>query len=316
MATPDKAVHVAVAVIEDNDGNILIAKRPDHVHQGGYWEFPGGKVESDETIETALTREIREELNLLITRSQPLITIPHTYPDKTVFLDVHRVTEYSGKAIGNEGQLIKWVNKFSLRDFEFPKANAPVIDAVELPDKYLITPDYNPEEHANYFQILENLLRAGIRLVQLRAKSLKGPQLTLLYEQVKSLTDKYGAILQFNTSLSYAQKLNIKNIHLTTSALMNTSELPDQHFISASCHNQAEVLKACELGVKFIVIAPVNKTNTHPDAVAIGWDTFAKLCRLSTVPIFALGGMSSSDIPVAIENGGQGIAAISALWAN
>ena len=87
-----RVVHVAVGVIVDKNENILIAKRADTAHQGGLWEFPGGKVEQGENIFAALKRELQEELAIEITATQPLIKIRHDYGDKIVLLDVHKVT--------------------------------------------------------------------------------------------------------------------------------------------------------------------------------------------------------------------------------
>src|SRR6476619_2625198 len=104
-----RIVHVAVGVIVNKDGKILIAKRPEQSHQGGLWEFPGGKVEQGESLFAALQRELFEELAIQIISTQPLIKIRHDYGDKIVLLDVHKVTEFIGEAKGNEGQPIQWV---------------------------------------------------------------------------------------------------------------------------------------------------------------------------------------------------------------
>ena len=82
-----KRIHVVAAVIR-SEGKILLSKRLDHVHQGGKWEFPGGKVETDEAVTAALVRELQEELAITPTDFQPLIQIHHDYPDKHIFLDV------------------------------------------------------------------------------------------------------------------------------------------------------------------------------------------------------------------------------------
>src|SRR5690606_7572608 len=102
-----KLIHVAVGVIVNADGKILIAKRPQTAHQGGLWEFPGGKVDAGETIEQALVRELREELAITVKDSRPLIQIRHHYPDKSVLLDVHKITRFEGNPIGNEGQPVQ-----------------------------------------------------------------------------------------------------------------------------------------------------------------------------------------------------------------
>ena len=103
-----KLVHVAVGVIVDQHNNILIALRPEDSHQGGLWEFPGGKVEQGEAVETALSRELYEELGLESISCRPLIEIRHDYTDKSVLLDVWWVDQFSGEAEGKEGQPIKW----------------------------------------------------------------------------------------------------------------------------------------------------------------------------------------------------------------
>ncbi|MDP1520024.1 8-oxo-dGTP diphosphatase MutT [Porticoccus litoralis] len=123
-------VHVAVAVIDDGDGQILIARRPDHVHQGGLWEFPGGKVEPGEAVFDALKREVWEELAIRVEAAEPLIEIRHDYPDKCVLLDVWCVNRFTGVPSGNEGQPLCWVSKKQLANYAFPEANQPIIEAV------------------------------------------------------------------------------------------------------------------------------------------------------------------------------------------
>ncbi len=123
-------VHVAVAVITNGSGEILIAKRPQHVHQGGLWEFPGGKVEEGENLQTALKRELYEELGVELIASQPLLEIHHDYSDKKVFLDVWRVTEFAGEAYGREQQPIRWVTVEALAEYDFPEANQPIINTL------------------------------------------------------------------------------------------------------------------------------------------------------------------------------------------
>ncbi|GIU46438.1 7,8-dihydro-8-oxoguanine-triphosphatase [Shewanella colwelliana] len=123
-----KRVHVAVGVILNASNQVLLAKRPDNLHQGGKWEFPGGKVEQDETTSQALIRELREEVNLIVSDTTPLMTISHDYPDKEVLLDIHTVNCFSGDAEGLEGQEILWVELSNLKEYNFPAANTPIID--------------------------------------------------------------------------------------------------------------------------------------------------------------------------------------------
>ncbi|WNZ55338.1 8-oxo-dGTP diphosphatase MutT [Microbulbifer sp. MKSA007] len=126
-----KVVHVAVGVVTRGDGKILIARRPDHLHMGGRWEFPGGKVEAGESVQEALYRELLEEVAIEVQELQPLVEIRHDYPEKTVLLDTWQVTQFTGEALGREQQEIKWVSAGELDNFHFPDANQAIIEAVK-----------------------------------------------------------------------------------------------------------------------------------------------------------------------------------------
>ncbi|CEG56829.1 8-oxo-dGTP diphosphatase MutT [Legionella fallonii] len=122
---------VAVAIITDNQQRILITQRPSHVPHGGYWEFPGGKLEANELAEHALIREIKEEVGIEIHRYQFLGQINHQYPNKLVQLLIFHVTQFSGEPTCLEGQLnMKWVEKNNLNPDDFPEANQKVFDLI------------------------------------------------------------------------------------------------------------------------------------------------------------------------------------------
>ena len=123
-----KRVHVAAAVIYGQDGRILLAKRPDHVHQGGLWEFPGGKLRDGESVQAALSRELEEELGIQVIAGEPLVQISHDYPDKLVLLDFWKVTQFTGEPSGAEGQPVKWVAVEDLPSYSYPEANKPVLE--------------------------------------------------------------------------------------------------------------------------------------------------------------------------------------------
>ena len=126
-------IHVVAGVIYSADRcQILIARRPLHLHQGGLWEFPGGKVDvaENEQPRRALCRELQEELALTVVNCEPLIKVEHDYPDKSVVLDVWKVLEFTGEPVGNEGQSIAWVELNSLGDYDFPAANQAILAAI------------------------------------------------------------------------------------------------------------------------------------------------------------------------------------------
>ncbi len=123
-------VPVAVGVIVNASGQVLISRRAPDVHQGGLWEFPGGKVEAGETVELSLARELSEELDIVVKHSSPLLRVSHDYGDKRVLLDVRMVWRFEGEARSAEGQPLRWVAPAALRGYAFPEANQPIIDAV------------------------------------------------------------------------------------------------------------------------------------------------------------------------------------------
>jgi len=124
-------VEVAVGVVLDKGRRILITRRAAASHQGGLWEFPGGKVEPGETVQQALTRELKEELGILVQDCQPLLEVSHDYSDKQVRLDIHVVTSFTGTATGLEGQPLEWVSAADLNNYNFPAANEPIVIAIQ-----------------------------------------------------------------------------------------------------------------------------------------------------------------------------------------
>jgi 8-oxo-dGTP diphosphatase len=133
---PADAGHVAVGVIfNPKQDQILIAKRPKHLHQGGLWEFPGGKVGIGESVDQALTRELFEELGISGIQAEPLMHILHDYNDKKVYLDIWIIHQFSGQAQGKEGQQCKWVNLQDLlcerSQYQFPAANLPILERLK-----------------------------------------------------------------------------------------------------------------------------------------------------------------------------------------
>ncbi|GHD26024.1 8-oxo-dGTP diphosphatase MutT [Parahalioglobus pacificus] len=125
-----KRVHVAVGVIVNEQGQVLLTRRHNDAHQGGLWEFPGGKVEAGESVVDALARELAEELGISVLASRPLIEVSHDYGDKHVLLDVYLIEKFGGSPAGMEGQPMVWAPVTDLDGYEFPAANVPIVDSV------------------------------------------------------------------------------------------------------------------------------------------------------------------------------------------
>lgn len=312
-------VHVAVAVIVNESNEVCISLRHNNTHQGGLWEFPGGKIEDNETVSQALSREIKEELGLEINESRPLITIPYDYNDKKVCLHVRKVSSYGGVASGIEGQQVRWVAADELTSYDFPAANEAIIKAVQLSEKYLITGKFIDE--SDFLKKLSTALDSGIELVQLRLKQddISDDAAKIIIQQSSVLCRQAGAKLLFNIPESILNTMELTGIdfsgfHADSRKLKAIDKRPEGVLFSASCHNTDELAKAEQLQADFVVLSPVQKTASHPDMAAMGWQSFSDLVDGCSVPVFALGGVSDKDMEKAWQNGAQGIAAISAFW--
>lgn len=309
-------IHVAVAAVVNNKGEVLVSQRKRGTHLGGYWEFPGGKLEQSESVAAALVRELKEELDIVPKSSRPLIRIRHHYPEKSVLLDVWRIESYSGKPKGIEGQCIEWRAIDRLDHNVFPPADIPIINALLLPSRYLITGEFSSV--ADFESRLSVALNDGIELVQLRLTHDWVQNNTQSYaleivELCRNLCKQNAVKLQFNLP-EQLKSLTSDGIHLNSRQLLKIKSRPVSDIVSASCHNRQELEYAQSIGVDFAVLSPVHKTRSHSDAQPLGWEAFHQLVDDINIPVYALGGMTVNDIEQAWNSGGQGIAAISAFW--
>ncbi|OQW75664.1 MAG: DNA mismatch repair protein MutT [Proteobacteria bacterium ST_bin11] len=308
MSNTNQRLHVAAGVIRDGDGRILITQRAKHAHQGGLWEFPGGKLEAGETVQQALARELAEEVGIQLETAAPLIKINHDYGDRQVLLDVWNVTAFAGQAKACEGQAMRWVSVEQLGEFNFPAANIPIIAAAQLPHFYAIL------EGRTADQILENckrILANDIKLLQFRGKSLPLADLQTAFEQVSVLCQQHQVKLLVNADLPI-DTASAQGLHLSSKALLACAARPTGYrWVAASCHNLTELKHAEALGLDFAVLAPIQPTASHPDAVPLGWQAMIELLEAVNLPVFALGGLSRHDLDKALAAGAQGIAGIS-----
>ena len=263
----------------------------------------------------ALARELQEEVGIDDLQIRPLIRVSHAYPDIEVLLDVWRVDSYEGEAHGREGQPFKWVMPELLSEHSFPEANLPVIHAVLLPELYLITPDPGSDTQV-FLKQLEKCLSRGIRLVQLRAKSLPRENYVELAKQAKALCAKHDAKLILNSNPELVSAVNADGVNLTGERLLALDNRPlaENKWVAASCHTEEDILHASKIGVDFAMLSPVQATSSHPETKPLGWKQFQRICERAPFPVYALGGVKSDDLEQAFNYGAQGIAAISALW--
>ena len=318
-----KRIHVVAAVIERGN-DILIARRPDHVHQGGKWEFPGGKLEAGESAFAGLVREIHEELGIAVTEADSLIRIAHDYPDKQVLLDVWRVHAFDGEPVGCEGQQIRWVARDTLQEYEFPAANVPIVTAVQLPPVYVISPDLDSRDLDSlqrYMAELEATLKSGARLLQIRIFNVAQDDWQALLEQLQQLRTRYEVSFLLNSATARDVLGDsplpqvFAGLHLNSADLLALTQRPgDCRWLAASCHSPQDIAQAERVGVDFVTLSPLLPTSSHPDATPLGWETFARWVEQACVPVYGLGGLRESDLARLRACGAQGAAGISGFW--
>jgi 8-oxo-dGTP diphosphatase len=317
MTTP--RIDVIAAAITDARGRVLLARRTEGRDLAGLWEFPGGKREPGESPETALVRELHEELGIQVQVGAPVIAVAQQYPNKRLRLDVRRVTQWQGTPRGQEGQALAWVPQEKLGAYAMPPADRPVVAALLQPDRYLVTPAPSTQDRDGDNAWLQNLRRAldaGVRRVQLRLPDdMDIARRDALAVAASRACADAGAELLVNGDATLARACDA-GLHLRASQLMVLRERPiaSEVRLAASCHDADELRHAEAIGCDFAVLGPVAPTPTHPEAPGIGWLRFEQLRETTSLPIYAIGGLSPNDIATARQHGAQGIAAIRALW--
>ena len=306
-------VEVVCAVIQKPTGEFLLAQRPVGKVYEGYWEFPGGKVDPGETIAQATVRELDEELDIVVEESYPWLTRKFSYPHAHVRLHFRRVTRWRNAPRGRENQAFAWQTISNISVSPLLPANGPILAGLALPTIYGITnaTDVGVDE---MLYRLERALDKGLRLIQIREKTWSAQRLSDFSLEVINRARRVGAKVLLNGDLKFARKMNADGAHLTANQLLALNARPNFALCGASCHNQQELAKAEELGLDFVVLGPVLPTPSHPDSPALGWDDFTELSKNYSLPIFALGGLSTDYLGTAWQRGAHGLAMMRGAW--
>lgn len=306
-------VDVAVAILIRADSRVLLAQRPSGKVYGGWWEFPGGKIEPGEAPARALAREVHEELGVEVERAFPWLTRDFSYPHASVRLHFFRVFGWRGEPHGREGQAFAWQDLAGLTVGPVLPANGPVLRSLALPVEYAISNAAEVGE-PRFLAALAARLEAGLRLVQVREKSMPRERLAALLERVVAAAAPYRARVLVNGDAALARAAGAHGVHLTARQLARAATRPDLEWVAASCHGAEGLRQAEALGADFAVLGPVAATPTHPGAPTLGWAGFEASARGASIPVFALGGVRRSDLERAWACGAHGVAMIRGAW--
>ena len=298
-------VEVAAAVIQRPDGAFLLAQRPQGKVYAGYWEFPGGKAEPGEPVARALVRELHEELGIDVEAAYPWLTRVFTYPHATVRLRFFRVLSWKNEPHPREDQAIAWQHLGDSMVSPMLPANAPVLASLALPAEYAVT-DATRWGSKLMLDKLERRLQQGLKLLQVREPGLGAEALRLFSEQAIARARRYGCKV-----LVKAPHPGADGVHFTAVELMKLKQKPATGLVAASCHTREELERAMQLELDFAVVGPVKE---KADRVPLGWERFAALVRGSTIPVYAIGGLTRADMEDAWRAGAHGVAMIRGAW--
>jgi len=303
-------VHVAVGVVVNEHDQVLISRRHQKSHLGGFWEFPGGKVEAEESVEDALRRELLEELGIEPERSFPLIKVRHHYADKFVLLDVWEINAFCGQPYGREGQDMRWQGINQLHPEWFPDANHAIIRSLQLPREVGITPNLSSIEALHDY--LVHFSGLGVRCLQLRQPHLPIEDYRSWYCFARNICRNSGIKLIFNHRQGIGADSVVDGLHLTSDQLVNADNRPRNQagIMSAACHNLEQLRRAESLGVDLALLSPVAPTAKYEGQDVLGWQEFEALAATVSLPVYALGGVRRVDLGRARAAGAFGIGGI------
>lgn len=324
-AATGNITHAAVGIIQRDNGLVLLAERPAGKAWSGYWEFPGGKIETNETPEAALKRELQEELGITATLIYPWLTRTFDYaakydktgklnsPAKTVKLHFFIVAKWDGEPFGMEKQTISWQNPEKINVGPVLPANTPIFNALSLPYVYGIT-NLSELGEELFFERLKLALINGLMMIQIREKQLNEEELGLFIERVIEITEPYEAKVFLNSEHAINRESKLAGIHVTAADLMKMTAKPQDLRCGASCHNPEELAHAEALGLDYALLSPVQNTQSHPNAAPLGWEAFASIIKGCAIPVYALGGLQTDDLNDARLRGAHGIAMQRNIW--
>ena len=301
--------HVVAGILRRDDGMVFMQQRLVHQSYGGYWEFPGGKAKAGETTIQTMRRELREETGVEVGNAYPWLQKTSADGNKQLYFFI--VADYAGTPQGCEGQACCWVSP--------QNPPQPLLPANPLICKWLSLPTVCAITAADLFGVDDMLLRLrnGLenqkwRMVQLRDKNLPPATRKTFAEAAMKLCRQHNALLLINDEETLAA--NADGLHLSSQALANCRTRPRFNWVGASCHSAAEVQHAAALNLDFVVLSPVKKTLTHVNAKPLQWEEFGNIAATAGIPVYALGGLTPLDLPLARQYNAHGIGMMRSAW--
>ena len=332
-------IQVAVGMIINNQGQLLLGNRPEDKPWPGWWELPGGKIEAGESVLEALARELDEELGIHITDATLWVNYTHEYPKNLVQLSFCKVTQWEGQPTGREGQQLKWIDPHAPVPVTkvLPATEAP-LRWLTLPSQYLLSHIGSAEHVTNWLERLRQALVSGIKLVQFREPQWEAASSTKNSHELKdallktvALCHEYQATCLINSVHDQTWWALADGVHLRAedarrlASQVNSPLTPytahadpiinvaEQALVGVSVHDQQDIDAAIQLNATFVVIGHVLATPSHPHQPPLGWERFFELAQRAGRPAYAIGVQSNATLEQAKRASAHGIAGIRQL---
>ncbi|AVP95925.1 Nudix family hydrolase [Ahniella affigens] len=308
---------VVAGVLADSTGRVLIAKRPAHKHHGGCWEFPGGKLESGESVGDGLARELREELGIAVTTSARIGLVVEPRPQHELHLIVQRVLAWSGSPQALEHSDIAWCQPNELQRFHLAPADRRIAQWLCAPAQLAVTPGPESLSDSEWPARIDLALRRGAERVHFRGGAHSWAQhpdgLARLIAQVHAA----GLTVALHDLPELAVSLYVDALHLSERCARQFESRADigwPGLLGISVHADTDSDWIRRVQPDYLLLGQVHGTPSHPDRQGMGWARFAELAAAYCAPVYAIGGVGPADLQSAKTHGALGVASISAYF--
>lgn len=303
--------HVAVGVVHNAHGQVLFAQRPAGKPYAGWWEFPGGKIESGETVAQALARELREELGIQILDCHVWLTQRYVYPHASVLLHFCHVHQFKGNPQSLEGQAFAWGTP-SLPPLPFLPAALSVLKAMQLPPILRLTAA--TELGFDVWRTSLNQLATGVVILHEPDAAEEVLQHVWAACQAWKAAAPEQRTLLVSSRHAKAWWGLADGVHLTQRDMLQMASRPSLPWVGASVHDAASLRTAAALGCNYVSVGTVLPTASHPQETSLGWGALGEMLADCEMASYALGGMHEIHLPLAQAAGAAGIACKRAAW--
>ncbi len=310
-------MHVMAGLMIDGDGRVLLAERPPGKHLAGFWEFPGGKLETGELPLEALARELREELGIELQSAQPLIRVPWTYDDRCLVLDAWRVDGWLGTPQSLEGQALQWCHPMAIDPESMTPADRPILQALRLPAIYAVMPaDVTLDQREVWMERISAAFGRGLRLLQLHLPLWPAASVREIAQDLLPAAQAHHVQLVLDGDIEGARRLGVGvQLDIEYCTRLMERPLPWTQLIGVRCQDASQLADATRMRADFATL-PLDSslvTGSGIDAQKT-WSAFQSAAEGASLPVYAEGELSPMDMNQTRRNGAQGIMIANAWW--